>query len=270
MVILLCLLVLLGGIVFGCQHKMIYHPRGYPGDASMESMVRLEYDTDQGAQTSFYYADEAHPDVLPEKVWIIFGGNATVALDWYGFAKGFSARESTGFLLMEYPGYGLCAGRPSSKSILTATRQAVAKLSDYLQTDPRTLEGRISVVGHSLGAAAALQYAVTIPVEKVVLISPFSSLRDMAALVVGIPLNYLLFENYDNRARLRELFDHTSFPDVVIIHGTQDEVIPVRMGRELSGLSSRIIYKQVDNCGHNSILSIAEERIYAAMRFADL
>ena len=61
------------------------------------------------------------------------------------------------------------------------------------------------MIGHSLGAAAALDFAEHHPVERIVVIAPFTTLREEAARVVGGPLSHLLTENYDNRSALKKI-----------------------------------------------------------------
>jgi hypothetical protein len=43
----------------------------------------------------------------------------------------------------------------------------------------------------------------------------------------------LLVENKDNRASVRALSRRSSPPRIAIFHGTNGDIIPVRMGREL-------------------------------------
>ncbi|MFH0794481.1 MAG: hypothetical protein V2A74_10675, partial [bacterium] len=117
-----------------------------------------------------------------------------------------------------------------------------------------------------IGAAAGLNYAVRHPVRRVVLVSPFTSLSDMARRAVGWPLCKLLLEDYNNRARLRQLANRKNPPTVAILHGANDDIIPVGMGRELSETFPEMIaFTEIPHCDHNWILSVAEKQIHAAM-----
>jgi pimeloyl-ACP methyl ester carboxylesterase len=129
------------------------------------------------------------------------------------------------------------------------------------------LEQRSAVLGHSLGAAAACQFAARHAVARVVLVSPFTELRAMARRSVGWPLCWLLRGNFDNRARLAEITARTPAPPVVILHGDDDEVIPVAMGRTLAAeLGDRCRYQEIAGADHNGILGMAESQIWAAMQ----
>jgi pimeloyl-ACP methyl ester carboxylesterase len=135
-----------------------------------------------------------------------------------------------------------------------------------LKTTPSDLDPRLNVLGHSIGAAAALQFAAHHPVRRVVLAAPFTSLRDMARRTVGCPLCYLLRHNFDNRARLAELAARPQPPSVVIFHGTDDALIPEQMGRSLAGMFPRIVaFHEVEGADHNSVVFAAETQIFAAM-----
>lgn len=250
------------------QHKLIYFPRSYDANSIAPLLQRvsaLEYYTDEGKQVAFYLPPRRESQNAPERVWILFGGNASLALNWQDFAQRYPD-ERAGFLLIDYPGYGKCEGKASPETILQSTEKAVAQLASYLGIERTHVESHLGVVGHSLGTAAALQFAVRHPVERIVLIAPFTSLRDMACRVVGIPLCYLLLHHYDNRARLSELAARETPPAVTIIHGDNDSVVPVAMGRALSRMFPHMVtYLEIQNGDHNSVLSVAEPQIFAAM-----
>jgi len=248
------------------QHKMIYFPRSYDAiDLQHEDVVDLNFVTGEGKQTVFYYPPPANPDKPPAKLWVVFGGNASLALDWYDFVSGYPDKEA-GFLMVDYPGYGKCQGTASPDSILESSRRAMSALAAHLAVDDEQLIEHLRILGHSLGAAAGLQFAVQYPVKEVVLISPFTSLRDMAEIVVGRLLAKTLLDNFDNRARLAELAAWPTPPAVHLFHGNRDDVVPVRMGRELAELYPHLIaYHEIDGGDHNRILTTADQEIYQAM-----
>jgi len=233
------------------QDALIYYPHRY-SPAELEAAVGariLEYTTEEGRQVAFLVTPHAQADDVPRTLWVIFGGNASLALHWLEFARAFPDSHSV-FLLFDYPGYGRCEGRPTPETI---QRSAEAALERVLQTlDSKNL--RIGVLGHSLGAAAALLLASHTRVDDLVLLAPFTSMTDMARRVVGSPLAQLLRHRFDNRARLREVLSRFPATRVSIVHGTEDEVIPVAMGRELSLLSpSRITYVELSGADHNGL-----------------
>ncbi|CAK8998431.1 unnamed protein product [Durusdinium trenchii] len=55
-------------------------------------------------------------------------------------------------LAVEYPGYGLCSGKPSEETLLSAAELSFRYVREVLQVAPAD----IIVMGRSMGAAAAL------------------------------------------------------------------------------------------------------------------
>lgn len=252
------------------QDKMIYHPRPYP-DAGIRQSRReiqaLPYTTSEGGQTCYFVPPESGPATLnpQEPVWVLFCGNASLALEWMGLVNSYPDKDAA-FLLIDYPGYGACSGRPSPVSIQESADAALATLAETLKLPQAQIETRLKVMGHSLGAANALAFASRHAASSVVLVAPFSSLRDMARRSVGWPLCYLLLGNFDNRARMREIVNRPSVPDIHILSGIEDDLIPCAMGRELAGISSQVHFEAIDGAGHNDILTLAQDRIFSAMR----
>jgi pimeloyl-ACP methyl ester carboxylesterase len=197
---------------------------------------------------------------------VAFAGNGSLALDWVNFLD---PPENTGdgFLLIEYPGYGASEGTPSPESIEGSAEGAFQALAKSLKVEPAVLEGNLDLICQSIGCATGLNFAVHHPIKRIILIAPFTSLRDMARRMVGWPLCWLLRHNFDNRARLRELAARLNPPQVTILHGDADNTVPFAMGRELARMFPGMIRFEVTHgAGHNSILTIGQSQILAAMR----
>jgi pimeloyl-ACP methyl ester carboxylesterase len=236
--------------LFFFQQRMIYIPRPYAANWRSElpaGIVPLEFTTPQGAQTSFYQ----QPAAPCRTLWIVCGGNSFNALEWPDYLAGLPD-PATGFLLVEYPGYGACAGRPSRESILENCQAALDAWRRHVGAEAANI--RLNILGHSLGAAVALNFVQTIDADRLLLISPFTSMRDLARRQVGWPWHWLLRQNYDNRARLAELSARLRCPAITIVHGNNDQVIPVEMGRELAKLFPEIRYAELAGEDHNGIL----------------
>src|SRR5207249_5953140 len=123
------------------------------------------------------------------------------------------------FVLLDYPGYGNSEGWSNSANTRAAAEEAIVALAARLGVKPTKLEPRLDTIGHSLGAAAALDFASNhTQVRRIILLAPFTSLREEAALFIG-PLSQLLRENYDNRAALCQFARRRPPPHVVIFHG---------------------------------------------------
>jgi pimeloyl-ACP methyl ester carboxylesterase len=264
-VILVLIAVIFIFLLITAQYRMIYHPRSYGTEPPLPSRgLIVEYNTGQGRQLAFYLPPRAAEGHVPARLWLLFGGNASLALDWLELTTGFPDPEAA-FLLIDYPGYGKSRGRVNPASIMESAETALKTLAAQLETEPAALEQRLLVMGHSLGAAVALLYAEKHRVGAIVLISPFTSLKEMAARFVGPFLAGTILHDYDSRGSLMRILNHRPIPPITIIHGGRDKVVPVEMGRELANLSARIKYEEVANGDHNYILYTAREQILRAM-----
>lgn len=244
-------------LLFGCQRRMIYLARAYEPAELQHGVEEIVVQTGQGRQVAFLTAPRRGASAA--QVWIVFGGNGALALDWLDFAAA-HPRDDTAFLLVDYPGYGLCEGRPTRRHILESARAFADALTARMAT------AEVGYLGHSIGAAVALDLAVPRPPCRIVMISPFTSLVDMARFAVGWPLCNLALDRFDNRARLSELSARTPRPAVTIIHGSRDDIVPVRMGRELAqSHPDWIAYEEIDGADHNWIIGLAQDSIFAAM-----
>lgn len=257
--------------LFGCQRRLIYFPRRYDAGYRMlktqlaEGLQEVIYDTSAGRQTAFYLPPRGQRSRPPERLWVFHGGNASTALDWLDLAQGIHDPRAA-CLLVDYPGYGLCAGRPTRTRIVESSQAALTACLTMLNSAQPAPAVRIGLMGHSLGAAATLELAIRTPAaDRIVLISPFTSMLCMARRTVGWPLCHVLLDRFDNRARLAELFRRAPRPVVTIIHGTEDTIVPFAMGQSLAAMHPDWIrFISIRNGDHNYILESAGQTILAA------
>lgn len=251
-------------LLLGCQRSLIYLPRAYEAESlrlASERAAALTYSTGEGSQTAYYFPPTG---AEAERIWLVAGGNGALALDWSEFIMGYPGRAAEGFLVVDYPGYGASEGKPGPAAIRESMRSAVGALAGHLSLSEDAVRAKVAVLGHSIGAACVLIAAEDTGARRAVLISPFTTMTDMARRVVGVPLCYLLTHRYDNVARLGTLADRGA--KVTIFHGTDDGIIPVEMSRRLAdGFPGTVHLIEVSGAGHNDILFLAEDRIHAAM-----
>ncbi|MBV9618872.1 MAG: alpha/beta hydrolase [Verrucomicrobia bacterium] len=259
----ICLLLFVAvSILYFRQHSMVYHPRPYdesyayalPGDG-----IEINY-TVSGAKYFAYYLPGAK--ALPKRIWLAFCGNGSLALDWTSILRDYPWNGDA-FLLIDYPGYGKNGGYATIASTRASAEAALQALAERLNRSEDQLT--LCAIGHSLGAAVALDFAAHHKVDRIVLIAPFTTLREVAATFVGVWISRLLIESYDNRANLTETMSRNPTAQVAVFHGTHDEVIPVRMGRELSRQFPFVEFSAVENADHASVLNRAQSNIIAWM-----
>lgn len=253
-------------LLAGCQSRLIYHPRDYD-EAELRTVGnaggrRIEVSTSQGRQTAFYMPSKASPDGAPAFLWLVCGGNGALALDYADQCRDWDARFA--YLFIDYPGYGLCEGRPTPEHI----RETMAALKPHIMAEfhwgPADLVQRCGVLGHSIGAAAGLIASEEWGLRRAVLCSPFTTMTDMARLMLGTPLCHLTHHRYDNISRLQGLQRRSG--RAILFHGTEDEAIPVNMSRELQDrFPTLVTFHPVDGAMHNDIFHLAWRPIGEAM-----
>ena len=140
-------------------------------------------------------------------------------------------------LLGEYRGYGRSAGRPSRNRIESDFK----RFYDQLASMPIVDSESIVFHGRSLGGAVLSELSRHRLPSAIIVESTFTSIKEMAH---GAP-DFLLSDNYDT---LSALLDYQG--PILIIHGTEDKVVPVRHALEIKKqipTAELILY----DCGHS-------------------
>jgi uncharacterized protein len=264
---LLLTALLLVALLVLVQRRFFYYPRKYSA-AEIEAAEKrgaavLGYETSQGRQTAFLFGAPPSGTFL-SRLWVVFGGNAMAALDWLEILKDCQL-DAGGFLLVDYPGYGICAGNPNADSILEnaiTAYHAVIESKQWIIRRPR-----LSVLGWSVGAAAGLEFAEKCPVQDLVLIAPFTTMEDMVKKFTGIRPGTLLLDRFDNLAALSRVCGQNPGLKVTIVHGEKDSLIPISMGRRLSeSVPDRTEFHTVPGASHSTVFWQARDLIYAKLR----
>ena len=200
---LLAYLALCALMYFG-QRSQIYFPvreSDPPGAAAIRLAMA------DGADLKIWVVPRPGPHAL-----VYFGGNAEdVAGNLPAFASTFPAHS---LYLVNYRGYGGSAGVPSESALLADA----AALFDYLR--PR--HPQISVMGRSLGSGVAVHLASVRDVHRLVLVTPYDSLVNVASEHFRyLPVGWLMRDRYESAKRVPAV----RAPTLVVIAGA-DEIIP--------------------------------------------
>jgi uncharacterized protein len=253
-------------LVVGCQSKLIYFPRPYSNEALAKLQppqdTTLTWQTDEGSQQGFLC--KRVPE--PQRLWIVCAGNGSLALDLRSWLQKNTPATDACFFF-DYPGYGKCTGSPTPGRIRESLRQGVPQALQELGWSLERDRHRLAVFGHSLGSANALQAADLFHIQRGVLLSPFTTMMDMAQHVLRVPLGPLVVHRFDNRRSLANLQEHTPEASFAVFHGTEDEVIPIGQSRTLvSEFPRSYRLTEVPGGRHNNLLDSAGPAIAAALR----
>lgn len=163
------------------------------------------------------------------------------------YKKGFNV------LLLSYRGYGKSNGSPTEQGVYIDANAGI----EFLTARGYPLQA-LTIYGRSLGAAVAIDAATRYPVNSLVLISPFSSGKDMAK---HMGLSFLNFSNEDP-FNSREKIKLLTMP-TLIVHGQQDQLVPMAMAKTLYKHSpaKRKEFYVIKKAGHNNIHIIGDEEL---------
>lgn len=121
------------GLHNGLEYALLYHPHPYRANYHgllAQGVVELPFRTNAGRQTAFYFRPGAGAG-LPDRIWIVFCGNGSLALDWLSVVTKEKA-PGLAFLLVDYPGYGKSEGWPTIGRTRAAADGAVVALATRL------------------------------------------------------------------------------------------------------------------------------------------
>jgi pimeloyl-ACP methyl ester carboxylesterase len=185
---------------------------------------------------------------------IYFGGNAEdVSANIETFAGGFPGHS---LFLVNYRGYGGSTGRPSEAGL---TADALAVFDRVREVHPE-----IAVVGRSLGSGVAVALASQRPVGRLVLVTAYDSLVNVAREYFGwLPLGLLLKDRYESARRAPRVD-----APVLIIVAERDEIISRPRSEALAAAFApdQVRIDVVAGAGHNT-LDLSPQYLDAIQRF---
>ena len=152
-----------------------------------------------------------------------------------------------GVLAVEYPGYGVAGGTPSEQGAYAAAESALS----WLRTERGVDDARVVLLGQSLGSGVATEMASRGHGARLVLISPFTSVAEMARRLFPFFPARFVRHRFDTLSKAASI----SMP-VLILHGTEDEVVPFSMGERLAAAFPQARLVQIPGGQHNDLLTL--------------
>jgi fermentation-respiration switch protein FrsA (DUF1100 family) len=135
--------------------------------------------------------------------------------------------DGNGLVALSYRGYAGSTGAPSEQGLLKDAAAA------YAFTTARYEPSRIVAWGFSLGTGVAVALASEHAVGRLILEAPYTSTVDVAAaLFPVVPVRLLMRDPFHSDRRIA----HVTAP-LLVIHGENDEAIPIRFGERLFALA---------------------------------
>jgi alpha/beta superfamily hydrolase len=182
-----------------------------------------------------------HLNAEQSKAIIYFGGNAENV--YWNIPEFKEIFPDYSVYLVNYRGYGGSSGSPTEAGLL----EDAVKIFDMLRSNHES----ISVIGRSLGTGIATYLASVRDIEKMVLVTPFDSIVNIARRGYPIfPVSLFLKDRYDSVSRARLVRSET-----LIIVAENDEIILRENSERLISAfkASNVLVEMINDANHNSV-----------------
>jgi fermentation-respiration switch protein FrsA (DUF1100 family) len=202
------------GIVFFPDQYLV----GTPIDVGLE-YEDISFEAIDGVQLHGWWVPAAEAPVF---VW--FHGNAGNISHRLENIKLLHDLVGVQIFIFDYREYGYSQGRISREGTFLDAAAAYRYVTEVRGVPA----GEVVLFGRSLGSALATDIAVDHPCRALILESAFTNSSDMAKMLAPFLFDWRPRVPYDNLGKI----DKVKAP-VLIIHGSDDEIIPVEMGRRV-------------------------------------
>jgi fermentation-respiration switch protein FrsA (DUF1100 family) len=152
-------------------------------------------------------------------------------------------------LLFDYRGYGRSTGRPDEHGTYRDARAAL----EWLRREPDVDPARVLYLGESLGGAVALELAMEHPPAGLVLLSAFTSVREMARRHYRVIPGGVVPDAYPSLRLIASLR-----APLLVLHGEDDMIVPVEQGQALFDAAPEPKRLRIlPGAGHNDIITLS-------------
>jgi|AGTN01.2.fsa_nt_gi Putative lysophospholipase. len=234
------------------QPKMVYwlcefRPQKFPGGTydlntvSGTTAKDVFFKTPDGKQLHGWYFNV--PDA-PRTLLVHHGqgGNITSYIQ----AISVFVKSGCSVLVYDYEGFGRSEGTPSNPGVVKDGEAAY----DYARKELGLTPNEIIHCGISLGTGVACQVATTRKSAAVVLLSPYTSLKNLAKELWPM-LDYYPSAMFPPDLKTTEFVAKNKTVPLIIVHGAKDTMIPVHHSDELFAMAnSPKHYLRYENGGH--------------------
>ena len=220
------------------QDKLIFPAEPLPKDYQFSfdmPFTEINLPVDGAVLNALHFKQENSRGVI-----FFLHGNSGNLVDWVTDLE-FYRRENYDLFIFDYRGYGKSTGELSSQS------QAIDDVQtawDFIA--PQYKDKPIVIYGRSLGSALGTELAQKVNPALLVLVSPFTSMIDMARQRYPIAPSWLLRFPFETNKIIQNVSS-----DVLLIHGDKDDFIPIIHSQKLQQLTQKssklIIIKGADH-----------------------
>ncbi|MEE8059360.1 MAG: alpha/beta hydrolase [Pseudomonadales bacterium] len=223
--------------LFVLQRKFLYFPQP---SGTVTGVAKIHFDM-QGEQLNGWVVNEGRSKAL-----LYYGGNAENVENNVLFFK--SVLPDYSVYLIPYRGYGNSTGNPTEENLYSDALTIFERI--------KIKHELISVMGRSLGSGVATYVAANRHVDKLMLVTPFDSIENVAKDIYWMfPVSLLIKDKFQSINRVKNITAKTT-----IFIAEYDRVIPRARTEQLiaqftNQLMGTIVIARAD---HNDISQYPE------------
>ena len=230
------------------QRKLIYFPVGIDPAFDADEITIDNGDT----LLHGWVLNPGKPRAL-----IYFGGNSELITHRDEFFQDVFGEHSV--YLVNYRGYGNSQGTPSEAGLLDDA------LAIYDRIQPQ--HESISAYGRSLGSGVAAYLAAHRPLEKLILLTPYDSIANVAKRLYPIfPVRLLIKDSFDSAAVAESI-------DIPVLIAAAELDREIRLEHTMALKSrltrARLRYVMIEGAAHNDIVDFDDYRAAVRAFIAD-
>ncbi len=220
-----------GALLFAFQRDILYFPT-----RKLDHYFHEEVFQNGNATINVIVLNKDKKDAV-----LYFGGNGdSMAYSAFLFAKQFKNRA---IYLVNYRGYGGSSGEPTEEGIYSDAL--------FIFDQLKSKYSNISIMGRSLGSGVATYVASKRDIDKLVLVTPFDSIENVAQDRFMIyPMSLLLEDKYNSIGRVKDIKAKT-----LVIISENDEVVSFKSSMNLVSFfdPTQVKYSIIKDATHNDI-----------------
>jgi len=227
--------------VWSRQEKLLFHPDPATPDFKFNLVATSEVFIDvPGAKLHALYLRQ--PAEQSRGVVFFLHGNAGNLETWFTHAE-FWLETGYDVFMPDYRGFGKSTGKIESEAQLN---DDVLRAWNFIA--PNYQGKKLVAYGRSLGTGLATTFASQIPVDLLMLVSPYTSMTDVAReYYPWVPTAILRYPLKTN-----ELLPKLN-NKILLLHGTDDKLISIEHSRRLQQLNPKVELVEIPGAGHGDI-----------------
>ena len=170
------------------------------------------------------------PTIDPSSTIFLLQGSGDNITSWSSYADYF-VRAGYEVFMMEYRGFGEDLGKATHRNVLLDAEKALIKLTNMDAVKDR----KIILLGQSYGGQIAINLTSRYPEKVAALVTEgtFTSFNEEVIYQVPGILKPFLYLFVYSPYKSKELIKEINGIPLLIIHSKDDEIVPLKMGKEL-------------------------------------